>query len=200
MTGADLILMRHGEPVRTGCFLGRLDLPSTPNGIADCVEAASGLDFERLISSPLQRSAAAAAEIARLRNVCTTFDERWQELDFGEWDGKSAAEISEAEPAALGLFWQDPDSNPPPGGENWTQIKQRVSGAVVEILSTGNASATLVVTHAGAMRAAVAVLCGFGFDQVMRLEIAYAARLRLRLFMDELGAPSASIQALEPGR
>jgi alpha-ribazole phosphatase len=107
-------------------------------------------------------------------------------LDFGEWDGLLPAEV---EAQALGRFWEDPDAAPPPGGERWSALVARVSAGLEAIDAS-----TLVVSHAGAIRAALAATCGFDYRQLWGFDLPYGSVLSLRLWRGE--APAAQITGL----
>jgi alpha-ribazole phosphatase len=173
-------LMRHGEPTLAGRLLGRTDCPATPAGIAACVEAARGLTFHHVASSDLVRAIGCAAPIASLRQQTAAHGPRWRELDFGRWDGLPPAAIDRDE---LARFWADPEGCAPPDGERWSAIVARV-GEALDTIEDG----TLVVTHAGAMRAALAAACGFDARQVWAFDLPYAAVLSLRLWRGEPAA------------
>lgn len=196
MSSTDFILLRHGEPELRGCFLGRLDSPASQRGIDSCVEAVARLKIGHIISSPLKRSAAAAEAIARCLALRVDFDPRWQELDFGAWDGKSPQQIGQSEPDHLQGFWTDPDLYPPPRGERWSEIKDRVSAAMRETAGHSFPGPVLVVSHAGAIRAAMAVACGFGFAETMRLDLPYAAQVHLTMFEGSSAGPSGLVRRL----
>ena len=182
-----LHLLRHGAPTLPGRLMGRTDCPSTPEGIAACVEQAEGLDCSRLITSDLARAHAAAVAIGAVAGLPCTVDPRWRELDFGAWDGLPPATI---DPAAMSAFWDDPDANPPPDGERWSHLTDRVGAAIADLPPVP----TLVVTHGGAMRAALACLCGFGQRETWALDLPYAALLSLRVWPGD--QPSAQIVGL----
>lgn len=175
MTGFLLHLLRHGAPEITGRLMGRTDGTPTQAGIAACVAQAAGLEIERLISSDLARARLAGAALAQATSVPLLVDPRWRELDFGAWDGKASAEI---DPEALGRFWDDPDANPPPDGERWSMLAARVAAAIRDVPPRP----TLVVTHGGAMRAALASLCGFDQRQLWAFDLPYASLLSLQVW------------------
>lgn len=175
MTGFALHLLRHGAPETPGLMMGRTDGAPTADGIAACVRQAEGLGIERLASSDLLRCSRAAEAIGGAHDLPPTIDPRWRELDFGAWDSKAASEV---DPDTLGAFWTDPDANPPPGGERWSALVARVSAA----LDALEPAPTLVVTHAGAMRAAIHILCGFDQRQLWAFDLPYAARLTLHIW------------------
>lgn len=176
MSGSLLHLLRHGAPELPGRLIGRTDCPSTAEGIAACLDQVADLAFETLISSDLIRARAAAEATGRP----PTIDPRWRELDFGAWDGLATTDIDSA---ALGNFWDDPDANPPPDGERWSTLVVRVTAAIADLAPVP----TLVVTHGGAMRAALACLCGLDQQQTWAFDLPYASLLSLRVWPGETG-------------
>jgi alpha-ribazole phosphatase len=178
VSGAFLLhLLRHGAPELTGRMLGRTDSPVTAEGMAACLARAKSLHFNTLVSSDLMRSQAVADAIGRERGLTPTTDARWRELDFGDWDGLAAAEI---DAAALQRFWDDPDAAPPPGGERWSNLVARITDAIEELTP----ETSLIVTHGGAMRAALKSLCGFGLRELWAFDLPYAALITLRIWPD----------------
>lgn len=177
-----LHLLRHGPPIRPGLLLGHTDDPACDaDGIA-LLPALDTLTIERIVTSDLQRACRAAEALAASRAVPLAVDPRWRELHFGAWDGLAP----EAVPAAdLARFWDDPDACPPPGGESWSALKDRVRKAMAELAGGKLADGTLVVTHAGAMRAAVSCLTGLDHRAVWALDLPYGALLSLRIWPGE---------------
>ena len=163
---APLYLMRHGEPLLAGRMLGRTDCDVTAEGIARCRDQARGLEVRHLLSSDLLRARRCAEAIG-----AAGIDPRWRELDFGAWDGLAPAEI---DPVALGAFWQDPDAFPPPEGECWSALVARVRMALADLPDD---DPTLIVTHGGAMRAALHILCGLDLKAIWAFDLPYGAVL-----------------------
>lgn len=189
MTAFALHLLRHGAPETPGLLMGRTDGAPSSEGIAACVAQAEGLGIERLIASDLRRSRAAGEAIAAATGAPIVIDPRWRELDFGDWDGKPSDAI---DPDAFGRFWNDPDASPPPGGECWSAFARRVAAAIADLAPVP----TLVVTHGGAMRAALHSLCGFDQRQLWTFDLPYSARLSLRVWPGE--PTSVQIAGLYP--
>lgn len=178
MTGFALHLLRHGAPATPGLLMGRTDDAPTADGIAACAAQAETLGIERLIASDLRRCQAAGEAIGRAAGLPCAVDARWRELDFGDWDGKAAGAVDRD---ALGRFWGDPDAHPPPGGERWSALVARVAAAIGGLAPVP----TLVVTHGGAMRAALHILCGFDQRQLWAFDLPYAALLSFRVWPGE---------------
>ena len=184
MTPFALHLLRHGAPVLPGRLMGRTDCAPTPDGIAACVAQAADLGVERVVSSDLQRARAAAEAIGP-----TTIDPRWRELDFGDWDGLAPDQVDSA---ALVRFWEDPDTCPPPSGERWSALVARVSDAIDALAP----APTLVVSHGGAMRAALHLLCGFDQPRLWAFDLPYGVLVSLRVWPGD--KPSAQIVGIYP--
>ena len=170
-----LYLMRHGAPVREGLLLGRTDDSVTEAGVAACVQRAAGLEVAAIVSSDLKRTRDCATAIGSARGIVGEVDRRWRELDFGAWDGMRPADI---DPAAFARFHDDPDAAPPPDGERWSSLLDRVGNVLAVLPSVP----TLVVTHGGAIRAALADLCGFDRRQTWAFDLPYAALVSLRIW------------------
>jgi alpha-ribazole phosphatase len=189
VTSFALHLLRHGAPARPGRLIGRTDDEPTPEGVAACVVQALDLQVEQLVTSDLRRAHHAADAIARVTGVVPRIDPRWRELDFGDWDGMASNEIDSA---TLGRFWDDPDANPPPGGERWSALTARVSDALGALVP----ASTLIVTHGGAIRAALHRLCGFEQRQLWAFDLPYGVLVSLRIWPGD--RPTAQIAGLYP--
>jgi alpha-ribazole phosphatase len=176
-------LLRHGTTVRPGRWLGHADVAVDAQGIADCVRVAAAVAFTHIVTSDLARARDCGAAIAEARAGPTAapaaairVDPRWRELDFGDWDDTDPATLDAATVAA---FWRDPDTSPPPNGERWSTLVTRVAAALADVPGD-----TLVVTHGGTIRAALAATCGFDARQVWAFDLPCAALLTLRLWPD----------------
>jgi alpha-ribazole phosphatase len=177
MSAFMLHLMRHGAPVQTGLLLGHDDMPSSDAGCTACFERGRSLTVETVICSDLQRARRPAEMIAAWQDLPIRIDLRWRELDFGAWDGADPAELDTAELAA---FWDDPQGNPPPGGERWSSLVERVEAALV-----GISLSTLIVTHGGAIRAALCCMLGLDYRESWTFDVPYAALVSLRVWPGE---------------
>lgn len=177
MTALTLHLMRHGAPQTPGLLLGHKDVPPDPFAMQLCLQRPRAVAFDRLISSDLDRARAPAALIAAERPVPHHVDPRWRELHFGEWEGLDPATLPADE---IGRFWSAPDDYPPPGGERWSALCHRVTEALRNIEEP-----TLVLAHAGVIRGALTVICGFTYRQAWAIDLPYGALLSLRFWPGE---------------
>ncbi|MEW6413807.1 MAG: histidine phosphatase family protein [Pseudomonadota bacterium] len=164
--------LRHGEVAGPAhVYRGRDDAPLTPRGREQMHAALAALpEWGAIVSSPARRCLDFAREAAMARGIDCTIDPGWHELDFGAWEGLRPDEAALRDAAAHAAFVRDPRRHAPPGGETLDALDARVGAALARLGDTAR-TPTLVVTHAGAMRAVLA--------QVLGLADAYRARVAL---------------------
>lgn len=169
-------LLRHGETQGGSGFRGRLDDPLTTSGWDQMWAALAGAGpWTRVVSSPLRRCAAFAHRLARARGLPLSLDARWRELDFGHWEGRTAAELLAEDPETLGTFWVTPLAVTPPGGEPVAQLQQRVLAAWNTLGRHGNGDAILVITHGGPIRILLCHLEGRPLEELLQFQVPHGA-------------------------
>lgn len=171
-------LLRHGD---TGCagFRGTLDDALTPLGWRQMRQAVADASWNAVISSPRQRCAAFAQELAARLNAPLQIDERLAELHFGEWEGKTAEELMQHEGDALQKFWQDPELHAPPGGESLSVFSTRVLQAWHDLQRCHAGERVLVVTHAGVIRRLLCHTRKLPLNMLLTLEVPHGSLHRL---------------------
>ncbi|WP_313054145.1 alpha-ribazole phosphatase family protein [Pseudomonas lopnurensis] len=173
-------LLRHGETERGGGFRGSLDDALTARGWQQMREAVDGAGpWEVLVSSPLQRCAAFARELAERRGLPLHLEPDLRELHFGEWEGHSAAELMQTSAEALGRFWADPYGFTPPGGEPLADFEQRVLVALLRLQRRFAGQRLLLIGHAGVMRLLLARDRGLPPARLLEVTVAHGELLPL---------------------
>lgn len=167
-------LLRHGDTGQRS-YRGQLDDALTELGWAQLRAAVQGASWDAIVSSPLQRCAAFAQELAQARGLPLRLDARLAEYHFGDWQGVPIETIAEHEGEALGRFWADPVAHPPPGAETFDAFRQRLSAALDAIASEAVQRRVLVVTHGGAIRLLRCVVEGRGFGDMAGIDVAHAS-------------------------
>ncbi len=99
MSTAELWLVRHGETVGGSStrLYGSTDLALSDVGRRqmECVrEVVEGVVFDRVITSPLQRSREAAAIVHPRPEPAAAVIAAFTEIDFGDWEGLTAEEVA----------------------------------------------------------------------------------------------------------
>ncbi len=152
-----LLLLRHGQSVwnADGRWQGRADVELSALGEAQAREAAGRLaagDFNRLVSSNLQRARRTAEILGEALGLAVEIDPELREIDVGEWQGLTRAEIRARAPGAL-ADWSEGRTESTPGGELRADLTER---ARLALLRAAAASApgdrVLLVSHGALIR------------------------------------------------
>ena len=161
-----LFLLRHGQTAmsRANVFCGRrLDPPLTPEGMAMADAFARcyrTLPWRAIYSSPLARARATAEPLAVALGMTVIERADLAEIDYGQWDGRSADEVSRDHHVEYERWTADPAWNPPTGGEMAVALAQRMTRVIEEIdLAHGDGN-VLVVSHKASIRVALCALLG----------------------------------------
>jgi len=176
-----LDMLRHGETVTGGGFRGRLDDELTDVGWQQMRQAvANAGPWDRIVSSPLRRCAAFAAELAEQHHLPMELEPDLRELDFGEWEGRTAADLMVDQSEALGRFWENPYSFTPPGGEPLPDFEARILTAIERLTDRYAGERILLVTHGGVMRLLLAEARGLPREQLLQVEVGHGAMFGLK--------------------
>lgn len=169
-----LDLLRHGETELGGGFRGSLDDPLTETGWAQMRAAvATAGPWDALVSSPLQRCAAFARELAERHGLPLHLESDLRELHFGAWEGRSAAELMQTDSEALGQFWADPYAFTPPAGEPMAQFEARVLAALARLCREFSGQRVLLISHGGVLRLLLARARGLPREQLLQVEVGH---------------------------
>jgi broad specificity phosphatase PhoE len=162
-----LHLLRHGQTnaSRGNLFCGRRLNPSlTDEGIAmaDAFAAAyREKKWSAIYSSPLSRAVTTAQPLADAVGLQVHTRDGFAEIDYGEWDGLSAAQVSERFHVQYERWTADPAWNPPTGGETAVALAQRVTRELEQIESAHRTGGNvLIVAHKATIRVAICALLG----------------------------------------
>ena len=169
-----LFLVRHGRTAANagGLLLGRADPPLDDLGRAQAAALASLVEAPtRVVSSPLQRCRDTAAAFGAPVEV----DERWIELDYGDWDEQPIASIGREDWAT----WRADLDFRPPGGETLRELGTRVRAACAELADAAVDGDVVVVTHVSPLKAAIAWALQVGDDIAWRLHVTPASVTRV---------------------
>ncbi len=159
-TSTSTVLLRHGQTAMSveRRYSGLSDVPLTETGLRQAAAAAkrlAGAGISAIVSSPLQRAVQTAEEVAAVTGVGVTTDEDFREADFGAWEGLTFAEVRERWPAELTTWLADP-AVPPPGGESFAAVSERVTAALHRVLQEREHQTVLIVSHVTPIKTLVA--------------------------------------------
>jgi alpha-ribazole phosphatase len=169
-------LLRHGTVEGGKVYRGRTDVPLSPIGYVQMHEALIGLtQWDRIVSSPLQRCSVFAREFAHCHGIAFNLEPGLSEIDFGDWEGRSAAELMQTSPEALTEYWRDPSSHTPPGGESLRRFRHRVVETWEVLLRDNKGQRLLLVSHGGVIRMLLCYLQGWPLERILQIEVKHAA-------------------------
>ena len=175
-------LMRHGEPVGGRKYRGQIDDPLSEKGWQQMRAAvAEHRPWQHIVSSPLQRCQAFAQELAQRRNLPLSFDERFMEVKFGVWEGKTADQLRAEDPQLIQRFKQDPIRHRPDGAEPLEDFYARVRAAWMDLLAAHAGQQVLLVCHAGVIRMALANALNIPLVSTYAIDVPSAGLTRIQV-------------------
>lgn len=167
MKGYRISLIRHGrtEANDKGIYIGRTDYPLSQKGISELYNKLDEFEYPhvgKVYSSPLQRCTETAEILFPDSSVQIV--ENLIEMDFGDFEGKSADELVKKS-EFLEWLKGGADSRPPKG-ESLQEVQLRLFKALRTIIldmMQNDILHTAVVTHAGIITNLIA---GFGLPKI----------------------------------
>ena len=134
----------------------------------------------RLICTPLKRTQATAAALMRAGYPTQTplLDAAFVEQNFGALQGTPIAHF-EARPAGRHPFWPIHAEETPPDGERFDDMVKRVGAGLEQLRENAVGRDTIIVSHGGAIRAAVAHALGLSAHQALCLSVENISLTRL---------------------
>jgi probable phosphomutase (TIGR03848 family) len=173
-----VILLRHGRSTANtaGVLAGRtpgVELDEHGRAQAETlVERLAQLPLAAVVSSPLQRCLDTVAPLAAARQSEVTIDDRFVEVDYGEWTGRELSKLAK-EP-----LWKVVQTHPSgavfPGGEGLAALQARAVAGVREwdaklAAEHGPEVLWLVCTHGDIIKAVLADALGVHLDGFQRI-------------------------------
>ena len=102
------------------------------------------------------------------------------EIGFGEWEGRTAEQLTANDPHALMNFYRDPVRHRPPGAETLAGFRTRIASAWEELQGRTDEH-LLVVAHAGVMRMILCEVLGMPEERMFSILVPNAGITRIRV-------------------
>ena len=183
-----LVLVRHGETEwnKEGRVQGLSDLELNETGRRQAQAAALALRDEKveaIYTSPLKRARDTAYAIAGYHKVDVVSLDGLREIDVGEVDGLTYAEMVSYYGDFFEKWMKDCTSVCPPGGSSMPELQERVWAAIEEILArhrgmeSGNdeAGVVLAVCHFFPILSILCMVLGLDLSQCRRMKLDLAS-------------------------
>jgi broad specificity phosphatase PhoE len=108
--------------------------------------------WHRILVSDARRALETAARINTVLDVPMECDPRLREQDWGEWTGKTLAQLNRETPLLLAEQEKAGWNFCPPGGEDRRRVRDRSLKAIVSAAEKWRGERILVVTHEGVIK------------------------------------------------
>lgn len=214
-----LVLVRHGVTEHTAAkrFSGGLggdNPPLSEEGRAQARAAAQWLaalgdKVDSVLASPVRRTRETAEVVAAALDLPVSEEPGFAEMEFGSWDGLTFLEVAERDQAGLDA-WLGSLEVPPPGGESFRQVEERVLAGLDRVLAEHAGRTVVVVSHVTPIKTLVAHAMGAPLDAVFRMELSPASISVVSFYPEPGQAPRGSLRlyntlppgdaTLDPGR
>jgi broad specificity phosphatase PhoE len=187
-------LVRHAAHVELGNILSgrRRDVALSNDGLEQAQIVADLLGIEPIsavYSSPRERAWYTARDIADPHDLKVQVADDLDEIDFGDWTGRSFAQLEGDE------AWQEWNeargSARCPGGESMAEAVARAVSAIERIAAQQDENRVAAVTHCDIIRGVIAHYLGLPLDNILRFDVDPASVSRL-----EIGRWGARVQSI----
>ena len=130
--------------------------------------------YSGIIASPLARALETAEYASAELGLDIHVDDDLRETDFGTWEGLTFGEAA-ARDADIHSRWLTDPELPPPGGEAFRAVDDRVARARRRIAERYGTGTFLVVSHVTPVKALLRQGIGCGFELFTRLHLDLAS-------------------------
>jgi broad specificity phosphatase PhoE len=161
-----IILVRHGQTAwnRQDLIRGQVDVPLDDTGLAQAAATAARIATEwkpvALYSSPLQRAVQTAQIIAARVGLEVRPVTDFNDLNFGQWQGLSYAEVRQRWPELSQAWSQVPHTVTFPNGESLAQVRERAMSALHQVIEQHPDGDVVVVGHVALNRVLLCAMLG----------------------------------------
>lgn len=147
-------------------------------------EALAGRTLAAVVTSPLERARETACYIAAPHRLEVQIEPGLDEVDFGQWSGRSVAELHHD--PAWQVFNRFRGVATPPAGETMLAVQARALAVLVRLRDRFPRAEVAAISHADVIKAVLAHALGMPLDLVPRIAIDPASRSVLVLGEDFL--------------
>jgi broad specificity phosphatase PhoE len=143
------------------------------------VSDAHGADWSHIITSPMSRCLAFAKELSQQMDLPLEVIDTLVEAGYGEWEGKTPAQLKQTDSKAYWGFYADPVNNRPKGAESLEDLTSRVSSTFTDLIYRYKGQRILLISHAGVMRAVIGSTLNAPLASQQQINIPYAGIYRV---------------------
>ncbi|WP_371496780.1 bifunctional RNase H/acid phosphatase [Kitasatospora sp. NBC_00374] len=191
-TPTTFVLLRHGEtaltPQKRFSGSGGSDPELSEKGRWQAERAAEALaargTVQAVVSSPMRRTRQTAEAVAARLGLEVRIEEGLRELDFGDWEGMTFAEVQQKYPEDLDAWLGSAKARPTGSAESFTNLTHRAGVARDKIIARYAGKTVLVVSHVSPIKTLVRLALGAPPDSVYRMELSAASLCAVQYYAD----------------
>jgi ribonuclease H / adenosylcobalamin/alpha-ribazole phosphatase len=181
---ATALLVRHAAHAELGTLLSgrRHDVALSREGLEQAAIVADLLStapLAAIYSSPRERAWYTARDIAEPHDLKVRISEALDEVDFGEWSGRSFAELEGD--SAWQAWNKTRGSARAPGGETMVEAVERAAAALAQMARDHEGETLVAVSHCDIIRGVIAHHLGLALDHLLRFDIDPASVSRIAI-------------------
>ncbi len=183
-------ILRHGEHVLGDAICGVTDPELSASGWQQLRMQTTRLEqadcgWDLCVSSPRKRCVSFARDFSERRRIDCIVDDGFAEVDFGEWETLSFAQISTRYPGQWKSWIGQPDRPAPHGGEVYADFLGRVHQAFARLTEAYRGKRIVLFAHGGVIRAVLHSVLDLKPDSLRRFNIPYACHSRILVYHQE---------------
>ncbi len=177
-------LLRHGQVATPSMFSAPSGEPLGMAGWKQLTLATQNTHWDVIIAPPTRRCHDFARLLAQRLSCEFRVDERFCEMNFGDWVGLSQQEIIARDPELLQQYYFQPRRFHAPRGESMELFMMRVHQGWEELLTSCAEQRVLILTHTGVIRVILGKALDLLYQKTLRFEVDYARFSRLSFYPD----------------
>lgn len=171
-----LFLIRHGQTEWNvkGKIQGSYDSELNDTGITQAYELSKKIleadyKFSKIYSSQQKRAFKTAQILSEATNVECIPMKGLEEMNLGEWEGLSWAEVQEKYPREFEEWHKNLRYTRSPKGESYQEMTERVLAAIHKIINENN-SDVAIVTHSAVIMCLQCYITNTPFDKMTKFK------------------------------
>ena len=172
----DLYLMRHFEVEgRKGAFYGSSEVTLR------CRQKREAITLNKdflVLSSPRLRCQQSLEALSLEAEIC----DGAREVDFGDWEGKTFAELEKEDPKGI-LAWQNDKDFAFPKGESLSAFYERIED-LAQALIKREQEKIFLLCHGGVIRYLISYFLGLDWEKSLAFRVDYGSLSKLKVFAD----------------
>lgn len=187
------LIVRHGQSVANelGILAGVSDYDLTELGHKQAEKTAEYIaenyNVDAIYTSPLNRAMQTAQHTANKLGMRMRSSLGLCEIDAGDWDGKPWDDLAVDYPEEYGVWKYDIGKSHCPGGENPSDVQERVIQTLMEIAEQNPNKTVAVFSHAMAIRCAEALWRSMNIEDLKDIPWVTNASVTIVEYDDKLG-------------